>query len=66
MLDEFRERPREALVRFFPPKEPASPLSGVPLGIKLLTWLFLPSDSAGSSIRAHNLRKAAQRVLALK
>jgi MoaA/NifB/PqqE/SkfB family radical SAM enzyme len=66
MVDEFRERPREALVRFFPPKEPARPLSGLPPGIKILALLFLPSGSATGSTRTSILRKAAQRILVPK
>jgi MoaA/NifB/PqqE/SkfB family radical SAM enzyme len=66
MVDEFRESPRGALIRFFPPKKPELPLSGLPPGIKILAWMFLPSGSAGSSARTGILRKAAQRVLVPK
>ena len=45
MVDEFRERPREALVRFFPVYERGEKTSSdLPTAIRLLTWLFLPPN----------------------
>ena len=42
MLDLIRNEPREALLRLFPPKRPGGPLS-LPLGIRVLTSIFLPT-----------------------
>ena len=42
MIDEFRENPRAALARFFPPKHGTSRTPDLPLPIRVLTWLFLP------------------------
>jgi MoaA/NifB/PqqE/SkfB family radical SAM enzyme len=43
MVDEFRERPREALVRFFPSQnEGPATCCDLPVPLRILTWLFLP------------------------
>jgi MoaA/NifB/PqqE/SkfB family radical SAM enzyme len=42
MIDLVREKPREALARFFPPAAPGE-AARLPLGVKLLTALFLPA-----------------------
>jgi len=43
MVDEFRESPREALVRFFPVRRCGDRRSSdMPVAIRVLTWLFLP------------------------
>ena len=45
MVDEFRERPRQALVRFFSAQGDSSQTSrDLPTSIRVLTWLFLPPD----------------------
>jgi hypothetical protein len=44
MLDLIRNEPREALLRFFPPKRSGGPLS-LPPGVRLLTSIFLPPPS---------------------
>jgi hypothetical protein len=41
MIDLVREKPREALVSFFPPATPGAP-SRLPLGVKILSSVFLP------------------------
>jgi MoaA/NifB/PqqE/SkfB family radical SAM enzyme len=41
MIDLVREKPREALVRFFPPANPGAS-SSLPLGVKILSSVFLP------------------------
>lgn len=66
MIDEFRERRVNALVGFFPPKVEGKPLSGLPAGFKILTWMFLPSDTGTASIRTRGLRKLALRLFAVK
>ena len=45
MVDEFRERPREALARFFPVHVHGHQTSSdLPTAIRVLTWLFLPRN----------------------
>jgi MoaA/NifB/PqqE/SkfB family radical SAM enzyme len=45
MVDEFRERPREALPRFFPVcGRGGRTSSDLPSAIRFLTWLFLPPN----------------------
>src|SRR5262249_52627250 len=44
MIDLLREKPREALVRFFPPATPDAP-SRLPLGVKFLSSIFLPPEN---------------------
>lgn len=41
MIDLVRDHPREALGRFFPPPEPGTPAK-LPLGVKVLSSIFLP------------------------
>jgi MoaA/NifB/PqqE/SkfB family radical SAM enzyme len=41
MIDLVREKPREALLSFFPPATPGAP-SSLPLGVKILSLVFLP------------------------
>lgn len=44
MIDLVREKPREALTRFFPPAAPDAP-ANLPLGVKLLSSIFLPPEN---------------------
>ena len=44
MIDLVREKPREALARFFPPATPGAP-SQLPLGVKILSSIFLPPEN---------------------
>jgi MoaA/NifB/PqqE/SkfB family radical SAM enzyme len=44
MLDLIRNEPRDALFRLFPPERPGGPLSA-PLGVRILTSIFLPTPS---------------------
>jgi MoaA/NifB/PqqE/SkfB family radical SAM enzyme len=46
MVDEFRERPKEALVRFFPSKRSEGREADPPRFIRALTWLLLPGESS--------------------
>jgi MoaA/NifB/PqqE/SkfB family radical SAM enzyme len=62
-LDALRENPREALSRFFPPREGQSAPADLPRPIKLLTWFFLPS-SPNSKRRA--FQNAALKLLRVK
>jgi hypothetical protein len=43
MIDQFREQPLEALSRFFPPKPDQEMPYDLPIAIRVLTWMFLPS-----------------------
>ncbi len=52
-VDDLRENPREALARFFPSPEGQNAPGSLPLPIKLLTWLFLPS-------KPHSKRRVVQ------
>jgi MoaA/NifB/PqqE/SkfB family radical SAM enzyme len=56
MVDHLRERPREAIVRFFPGGH-------LPKSIEILTWLFLPSKPNG---KRRIFRNAALRLLGVK
>jgi MoaA/NifB/PqqE/SkfB family radical SAM enzyme len=44
MIDLVREKPREALARFFPPATPGA-AARLPLGINLLSSIFLPPEN---------------------
>ena len=55
MIDELSENPTEAMLRFFPPN------SEMPFGVRILTWLFLPTTASKRIVR-----RAALRVLKVK
>lgn len=44
MIDQFRDQPRQALARFFPPKSGGSAAYDPPAIIRALTWMFLPPE----------------------
>jgi MoaA/NifB/PqqE/SkfB family radical SAM enzyme len=54
MIDEVRERPQEAVARFFPAREETPPV------VRGLVWAFMPS---GPSRRGAAMRRLARRVL---
>ena len=56
MIDLVREKPREALTRFFPPATPGAP-QPLPFGIRVLTSIFLPPENGRT-------RRVAQRMIA--
>lgn len=61
MIDLVREKPREALTRFFPPVAPGTPAK-LPLGVRVLTSIFLPPEngrpqSAASKVAAGAVMK---------
>ena len=60
MVDELREDPIEAIARFFPSNGPEH--SEMPLAVRILTWLFLPTKKSGRRY----FRRAALRVLRVK
>jgi MoaA/NifB/PqqE/SkfB family radical SAM enzyme len=51
MIDQFREQPLEALSRFFPPKSDQGMPYDLPVTIRVLTWMFLPSATSTSRQR---------------
>ena len=61
MIDELRENPIAALSRFFPAGERGS-ASAMPFPVRLLTWLFLPTETN----KRRMVRRAALRVLRVK
>ena len=61
MIDEVRENPIEALARFFPSRGPHT-ASEMPFALRILTWLFLPTNKSKRRI----VRRAALRVLRVK
>jgi MoaA/NifB/PqqE/SkfB family radical SAM enzyme len=61
MIDELRENPVEAITRFFPSRGPES-LSKMPLVVRILTWLFLPTKKS----RRRIVRLTALRFLRIK
>ena len=66
MIDEVRERPLEALGSFFPPRVEGEPLSGLPVWLKILTRMCLPSETGFAAIGTRGWRKVALRRLAVK
>lgn len=61
MIDEVRENPRLAINRYFPSSRPEGN-SEMPLPVRILTWLFLPTKNNKRRI----VRRAALRVLRVK
>ncbi len=61
MIDELRENPIEAITRFFPSNGQKS-ASEIPAGVRILTWLFLPTKNNGRRI----VKSAALRLLGVK
>ena len=61
MIDELRENPLESIARFFPSPVQKSP-AGLPVSVRILTWLFLPTKQA----RRRVFRSAALRLLRVK
>jgi hypothetical protein len=46
MIDQFREKPRESLVRVFPGKSGDEQVYAPPAMIRALTWMFLPPEES--------------------
>jgi len=66
MIDLVRERPREALTKFFPPAAPGTPAK-LPLGVRLLSSIFLPPENGRpQSAAAKAMAAAVMRVLGIK
>jgi len=69
MIDQFREQPLEALGRFFPSKPDQGIPYDLPITIRLLTWMFLPSvpgTSARRRLLTHTFTRAALWCLRVK
>jgi len=64
MIDHLREKPMEALQRFFPPKPGMDERSGMPVPVRFLTWLFLPGNQTSSGKRI--LRRAAEKLFGVQ
>jgi MoaA/NifB/PqqE/SkfB family radical SAM enzyme len=66
MLDLIRNEPHDALFRLFPPERPGGPLS-LPLGVRVLTSIFLPTRSGKRPGAARRfLAGAIRRVFGVK
>jgi hypothetical protein len=61
-LDALREDPREALSRFFPPREGQNAPVDLPRPIRLLTWFFLPTPNS----KRRAFQNAALKLLRVK
>ncbi len=69
MIDQFREQPLESLGRFFPPKSDQGMPYDLPITIRVLTWMFLPSADSTSVRRrflTHTFTRAALWCLRVK
>lgn len=66
MVDEFRENPKEALLRFFPPKQGGNDPRGLPAPLRMLTWLLMPPENSWRRPLASKFSKAALWSLRLK
>jgi MoaA/NifB/PqqE/SkfB family radical SAM enzyme len=64
MLDLIRNEPRDALFRLFPPERPGGPLS-LPLGVRVLTSIFLPSPNGEPPGAARRFLAGAVRTVLL-
>jgi hypothetical protein len=66
MIDLVREKTREALASFFPSAEPGGP-ARLPLGVKLLSSIFLPAENGKpQSAAAKATAGAVMRLLGIK
>ena len=66
MIDLIREKPREALVRFFPPATPDAP-ARLPFGVKLLSSMFIPpADGRSQGVATKAMAGVARRLLGIK
>jgi MoaA/NifB/PqqE/SkfB family radical SAM enzyme len=63
MIDQFREQPLEALSRFFPPKWDQGMPYDLPITIRVLTWMFLPSAPSASISRRRLTRTLTRAAL---
>jgi MoaA/NifB/PqqE/SkfB family radical SAM enzyme len=61
MIDELRRNPLEAIARFFPTHDSNSG-GEMPLAVRILTWLFLPTERG----KRRFVRHAALRLLGVK
>jgi hypothetical protein len=61
MIDELHEDPLGAITRFFPSAGPKS-VSEIPVGVRILIWLFLPKTKTGRGV----IRSVAMRLLGVK
>ena len=60
MIDQFREKPKESLGRFFPAKSGDEQSYAPPATIRVLTWMFLPTEESTTRRRiTQGLTRAA-------
>jgi len=67
MIDQFREKPRESLVRMFPAKSGDEQAYAPPAMIRALTWMFLPpEESTTRNKMTQGFTRAALRCLKVR
>jgi hypothetical protein len=64
MIDQFREKPKESLARFFPANSGTEQSYAPPAIIRALTWMFLPPQESTTRKRTtQGFTRAALRCL---
>jgi MoaA/NifB/PqqE/SkfB family radical SAM enzyme len=66
MVDEFRERPKEALLKFFPSPHTQDSSCDLPKPLRILTWLLVAPDHSWRQPLTTTLRRAALWSLGVK
>lgn len=66
MVDEFRESPKEALRRFFPPQRIQDTSCALPWSLRVLTWLFMAPNNSWRRPLATTFSRAALWTLRVK
>jgi len=67
MIDQFRENPREALARFFPPRPGRKEAFNLPIPVRAMTWLFLPgAPGSRRQLLTQTFTRAALRLLGVR
>jgi hypothetical protein len=67
MIDQFREKQRESLVRMFPATSGDEQAYAPPTMIRALTWMFLPSEESTTRKKmTQGFTRAALRCLKVR
>jgi len=67
MVDQFRENPRQALARFFPPRPGRREPFNLPPPVRAMAWLFLPgSPGSRRHLLTQTFTRAALRLLGVR
>jgi MoaA/NifB/PqqE/SkfB family radical SAM enzyme len=66
MVDQFLDNPSHALASFFPPQPGQSKPYDLPIPLRPLVWLLLPSPGSNREVVAKTMRHATLRFLGLK